>query len=81
MSMTTKVHSPLVIEDLVNGLLHSSSAEEMCNVHCETSGSQVILRGCVSSMDRKELASSLAKQICGMREIANEIHVSESMSS
>ena len=68
-------HTPLLLEDSVNNMFQSSDLLALRNLHCQTSGSEVVLRGCVSSFDIKQLAHSMVKSACGMREITNEIIV------
>ncbi len=66
---------PQLLQDFVNNLLQSSDSLQVRNLHCQTSGSEVVLRGCVSSFDAKLLAQNMVKSACGMREISNEIVV------
>ena len=75
MSATLLAPPPISFEDQVNQLLQSSEMPQVRNLHCETSGSEVVLRGCVSSFDIKALAHHLVQSACGMRSIANEIVV------
>jgi osmotically-inducible protein OsmY len=62
----------------VNDLFQSSDDAQIRNVHCETSGSEVILRGSVTATSKRQLAQAIAKNACGMREITNEIVVIDS---
>lgn len=66
---------PQLLHDFVNDLLQRSDSHQFRNLHCQTSGSEVVLRGCVSSFDAKLQAQNMVKSACGMREIANEIIV------
>lgn len=75
MSATLRSPSPILLEDHVNHLLQSSEMPQVRNVHCQTSGSDVVLRGCVSSFDIKVMAQHMVQSACGMRSIANEIVV------
>ncbi len=75
MSAIIQNHAPLLLEDFVNTLLQSSDMLALRKLHCQTSGSEVVLRGCVSSSDIKQLAQSMVKSACGMREVTNEIVV------
>ncbi len=66
---------PQLLHDFVNDLLQSSDSPQFRNLHCQTSGSEVILRGCVNSSDAKVQAQKIVKSACGMRDITNEIIV------
>jgi osmotically-inducible protein OsmY len=66
---------PLLLEDYVNVMLQSSDSPQLRNLHCQTRGSEVILRGSVTSPDVKHLAQQMVQSACGMRAIANEIVV------
>ena len=70
---------PMLLEDHVNHLLQSSEMPQVRNLHCQTSGSEVVLRGCVSSFDIKTLAQTMVQSACGMRSISNEIIVQADM--
>ncbi|MEO8270979.1 MAG: BON domain-containing protein [Aureliella sp.] len=75
--MSALLHAsiPMLLEDHVNQLLQTSEMLQVRNLHCQTSGSEVVLRGCVSSFDIKVLAHHMVQSACGMRSIANEIVV------
>ncbi len=75
MSAMLYPQTPMLLEDCVNDLLQSSDMVQVRNVHCQTSGSDIVLRGCVSSFDIKLMAQQLVQSACGMRSIANEIVV------
>ncbi len=75
MSATLLSPTPVSFEDQVNHLLQSSEFPQVRSLHCQTSGSEVVLRGCVSSFDIKVLAHHMVQSACGMRSIANEIVV------
>jgi osmotically-inducible protein OsmY len=75
MSALVKPRTPLLLEDVVNDMLERSDDSQVRNVHCETSGSEVILRGCVPTASTKQLAQAIAQKACGMRQISNEIIV------
>ncbi|MCA9160582.1 MAG: BON domain-containing protein [Planctomycetales bacterium] len=75
MSAVLHASVPMLLEDHVNDLFQSSEMPQVRNLHCQTSGSEVVLRGCVSSFDIKVLAQHMAQSACGMRSIANEIVV------
>lgn len=75
MSAIIQRQSPLSLEDFVNTMLQDSETQALRALHCQTSGSEVVLRGCVNSADIKQLAHSFVKSACGMREITNEIVV------
>lgn len=77
MSAVLSPSKPLLLEDYVNSLFQSADSPQVRNVYCQTSGSEVVLRGCVSSFDIKLLAQRMAKTACGMREITNEIIVAD----
>jgi osmotically-inducible protein OsmY len=66
---------PVLLHDFVNGLLQSSDSLQVRQLHCQTSGSEVVLRGCVDSFDAKQLAHKIVKSACGMRDITDEIVV------
>ncbi len=66
---------PILLEDFVNNLLQTAESLQIRNLHCQTSGSEVVLRGCVSSFDAKLLAHNMVKSACGMRDITNEVLV------
>ena len=67
--------APALLEDLLNDLLQTCGEPRLQNIHCQTTGSEVILRGLASSIDVKQLAHSVVRSACGMREITNEIVV------
>lgn len=75
MSALLQTTHPQLLQDVVNDLLQSSDTLQVRNLHCQTSGSEVVLRGCVTSFDIKLLAHNMVRSACGMREIANEIMV------
>jgi osmotically-inducible protein OsmY len=75
MSTLLQTTPPLQLQDFVNNLLQSSDFTQLRKLHCQTSGSEVVLRGCVDSPDAKLLAQRIVKSACGMREISNEIIV------
>ncbi len=66
---------PILLEDFLNDMFQASDMLPVRNIHCQTSGSEIILRGCVGSADLRQLAQSMAKSACGMRDISNEITV------
>jgi osmotically-inducible protein OsmY len=72
---TLQITGPMLLEDHVNYLLQSSELPQVRSLHCQTSGSEVVLRGCVSSFDIKLLAQNMVQSACGMRGISNEIIV------
>ncbi|MEZ6136677.1 MAG: BON domain-containing protein [Pirellulaceae bacterium] len=65
-------HTPFAIGDSVNNML---SAAHVFGVNCQCAGSLVVLRGTVATSQLKQQAITIARQLCGMREIANEIEV------
>ena len=67
--MSAMLHAsiPMLLEDQVNHLLQSSEMPQVRSLHCQTSGSEVVLRGCVSSFDIKTLAHNMVQSACGMR--------------
>lgn len=75
--MSALLHAsvPVLFEDQVNHLLQSSESPQVRNLYCQTSGSEIVLRGCVSSFDIKVMAQHMVQSACGMRSIANEIVV------
>lgn len=75
MSALLQPSQPQLLQDFVNDLLQSSDTIQVRNLHCQTSGSEVVLRGCVTSFDIKLLAHNMVRSACGMRDIANEIVV------
>ena len=75
MSALLQSAQPVQLQDFVNSLLQSSDTLQVRNLHCQTSGSEVVLRGCVSSFDIKLLAHNMVRSACGMRDITNEIVV------
>ncbi|MCA9132422.1 MAG: BON domain-containing protein [Planctomycetales bacterium] len=68
-------NAPLLLNEVVNDLLQTSQDLQVRQVHCQTSGSELVLRGCVASFDTKQLAQHIATAACGMRQISNEIVV------
>ena len=64
--------TPFAIGESVNDSLRKNY---VAGVTCQCAGSQVILRGLVDSFRTKERALRIARQLCGMREIADEINV------
>lgn len=75
MSATLSPMSAITLEELLNDMFLSSESPQLQQLHCETRGSQIILRGVVSTDEAKQLAQTLVRQACGMREIVNEIIV------
>jgi osmotically-inducible protein OsmY len=75
MSALLQTSQPLQLQDFVNNLLQCSDSTQVRRLHCQTSGSEVVLRGCVDSPDAKLLAQRIVKSACGMRQISNEIIV------
>ena len=75
MSTVLPSSQPMLLHDFVNHLLQSSESLQVRNLHCQTSGSEVVLRGCVTSLDVKLLAHNLVRSACGMRQITDEIVV------
>jgi|688.fasta_scaffold00410_52 osmotically-inducible protein OsmY len=70
--MNSSLYTPFTLGTMINRLLHSAY---MTDVHCQCTGSQVVLRGQVATARAKQRAASLARKVCGMGEISNEIHV------
>ena len=66
--------TPFAIGDAVNEMLQSACVS---GVNCQCAGSLVVLRGNVATAQVKQQAITIARQLCGMREIANEIDVVE----
>ena len=72
--MPTLLHNktPFAIGDAVNEMLAKA---HVFGVDCQCAGSLVVLRGSVTTAQLKQPAITIARQMCGMREIANEIEV------
>jgi len=66
--------TPFAIGDAVNEMLRN---EHVDGVNCQCAGALVVLRGTVSTVQVKQQAITIARHVCGMREIANEIDVVE----
>ncbi len=66
--------TPFAIGDAVNEMLRN---EQVSGVNCQCAGALVVLRGTVSNPQIKQQAITIARHVCGMREIANEIDVTE----
>ncbi len=64
--------TPFAIGDAINQMLLKA---RVIGVNCQCAGSLVVLRGTVASAQLKQQAITIARQLCGMREIANEIEV------
>ncbi len=65
-------HTPFAIGDDVNQMLNKA---RLMGVHCQCAGSLIVLRGSVASAQIKQQAIAIARQLCGMRELAIEIEV------
>ena len=70
--MPVVANTPFVLSQSVSDLLKDSSLE---NITCQCAGSTIVLRGQVPNLRHKRRASELARRICGMGEISNEIDV------
>ena len=66
--------TPFAIGDAVNDMLRLA---QVYGVNCQCSGSCVVLRGTVATQQDKQQAITIARHVCGMREIANEIDIAE----
>ena len=66
--------TPFAIGDAVNQMLRN---EHVFGVNCQCAGALVVLRGTVANPQIKQRAITIARHVCGMREIANEIDVVE----
>ena len=65
-------NTPFVIGESINNMLRQA---QLSGITCQCAGSAVVLRGAVATTQLKQRAISIARRACGMREIANEIHV------
>ena len=72
MNTLTENHTPFAVGDAVNSML---SKARVLGVHCQCAGSIIVLRGSVATAQVKQQAITIARELCGMREIANEIEV------
>lgn len=70
--MSHPYRTPLSLGETVNELLN---AAHVVGVNCQCNGTMIVLRGKVGHAQTKQQAVSIARQCCGMNEIANEIHV------
>ncbi len=70
--MPNSENTPFAIGVTVNEMLRSA---KVLGVNCQCAGSLVVLRGAVGSAHMKQQAITIARQLCGMREICNEIQV------
>jgi osmotically-inducible protein OsmY len=70
--MATASQTSLSLGETINELL---GAAQVVGVNCQCVGTMVVLRGTVGHPQTKQQAVSIARQCCGMNEIANEIHV------
>lgn len=64
--------TPFNLGQNINRLLKDA---HVAGVTCQCAGSLVVLRGTVSHHQAEQRAITIARQCCGMNEIANEIHV------
>lgn len=64
--------TPFAIGEALTEMLLSAN---VTGVTCQCSGSQIVLRGFVASAQVKQQAIMIARRLCGMREIANEIQI------